>query len=74
MPLDAFIDEDLWLFHRRPTPPEILAERIKVLRHAEAEGRFDQADAGCGPPRCPGTVADCSAPFIPGETVPGPAG
>ena len=43
MPLDAFIDEVPWLFHRRPTPPEILAERIKVLRHAEAEGRFDQA-------------------------------
>ena len=29
------------LFAREPTPREILVERVRFLRFAEAEGRFD---------------------------------
>ena len=42
MPLDAFIDEVMELFQRRPTPSEILVERVGFLRAAERDGRFDQ--------------------------------
>ncbi|MCA0205509.1 MAG: SDR family oxidoreductase [Proteobacteria bacterium] len=42
-PLDAFIDEVMALFTRRPTPPEILVQRVHFQRFAEAEGRFDAA-------------------------------
>jgi len=41
LPLQEFADEVLALFRRQPTPPEILVERVKFLRNAEAEGRFD---------------------------------
>lgn len=41
-PLDEFADEVIALFSRQPTPPEILVERVKFLRNAEAEGRYDQ--------------------------------
>lgn len=40
MPLDAFVDEVMDLFAQVPTPPEILVERVKPLRNAEAEGAF----------------------------------
>ena len=40
-PLDAFADEAMALFARQPTPSEILVERVRFLRFAEAEGRFD---------------------------------
>lgn len=40
-PLDEFADEVIALFKTAPTPPEILVERVKFLRNAEAEGRFD---------------------------------
>jgi len=40
-PLQEFADEVLALFRRQPTPQEILVERVKFLRNAEAEGRFD---------------------------------
>ncbi|ONF96104.1 SDR family oxidoreductase [Sphingomonas jeddahensis] len=40
-PLDEFADEVMALFAQQPTPPEILVERVKFLRNAEAEGRFD---------------------------------
>ena len=43
MPLEPFIDEVMTLFGQQPTPAEILVERVKFLRNAEAEGRFDQA-------------------------------
>lgn len=43
MPLDAFMAEVMRLFARLPTPPEILVERVGFLRHAEAEGRFEEA-------------------------------
>lgn len=42
-PLDEFIDEVMALFAEAPTPREILVERVKFLRNAEAEGRFDDA-------------------------------
>ncbi len=41
LPLDAFADEVMTLFKREPTPREILVERVRFLRSAEAEGRFD---------------------------------
>ncbi len=40
-PLDDFADEVMSLFGQNPTPKEILVERVKPLRNAEAEGRFD---------------------------------
>ena len=40
-PLDAFADEVMALFARQPTPSEILVERVRFPRFAEAEGRFD---------------------------------
>ncbi|HBK46678.1 MAG TPA: oxidoreductase [Xanthomonadaceae bacterium] len=43
LPLEAFIDEVMTLFQRRPTPQEILVERVKFQRNAEAEHRFDEA-------------------------------
>lgn len=42
MPLDDFMDESMALLAQRPLPSEILVERVRWLRHAEAEGRFDQ--------------------------------
>ena len=41
-PLEEFADEAFALLNRRPTPPEILVERVKWLRGAEAEQRFDE--------------------------------
>ena len=43
LPLNAYIDEVMALFAQTPTPSEILVERVKFLRNAEAEGRFDVA-------------------------------
>jgi uncharacterized oxidoreductase len=43
MPLDAYIDEVMMLFAQSPTPAEILVDRVKFLRNAEAEGRFEVA-------------------------------
>lgn len=43
MPLDEFIDETMALLLRQPTPDEVLVERVKFLRNAEAEGRFQPA-------------------------------
>ncbi|WP_044560469.1 SDR family oxidoreductase [Azospirillum sp. B4] len=42
MPLDQFADEVMTLFQQQPTPGEILVERVKLLRWAERDGRFDQ--------------------------------
>lgn len=41
-PLDEFADEVMALFARRPTPSEILVDRVGFLRFAEAQGRFDE--------------------------------
>ncbi len=40
-PLDEFADEVMALFSQRPTPAEILVQRVRFLRFAEVEGRFD---------------------------------
>ncbi|WP_447725335.1 SDR family oxidoreductase [Sphingomonas koreensis] len=42
-PLEEFADEAFALFGQKPTPQEILVERVKFLRNAEIEGRFDAA-------------------------------
>jgi uncharacterized oxidoreductase len=42
LPLTDYIDEVMELFQQRPTPAEISVQRVKFLREAEAEGRFDQ--------------------------------
>lgn len=49
MKLEPFMDEVMELFAKRPTPAEILVERVKFLRNAEAEGRFDTAFAMLNP-------------------------
>ncbi|MET3712886.1 putative oxidoreductase [Sphingomonas trueperi] len=41
-PLDDFADEVIALFGQQPTPSEVLVERVKFLRDAEREGRFDE--------------------------------
>lgn len=43
MPLGEYIDEVMVLFRQQPTPEEILVERVRFLRWAEREFRFDQA-------------------------------
>ncbi len=48
MPLDDFIAEVMALFALKPTPPEILVDRVKMLRFAERDGKFDQALAMLG--------------------------
>lgn len=45
-PLTEFADEVIALFEQVPTPSEILVERVKFLRFAEAEQRFDAALEG----------------------------
>lgn len=42
-PLEEFSDEAFALFGQNPTPREILVERVRFLRNAEIEGRFDAA-------------------------------
>jgi uncharacterized oxidoreductase len=41
MPLEDFLDETLALLHGEPTPKEIIVERAKFLRTAEATGNYD---------------------------------
>lgn len=41
-PLESFADEVMALFGEVPTPKEVLVERVKFLRDAEREGRFDE--------------------------------
>lgn len=40
MPLDAYIDEVMALLAANPDAHEVLVERVKLLRNAEAEGRY----------------------------------
>ena len=42
MPVDEFLDETMALLESQPDAREILVERVKFLRYAEAEGRYDQ--------------------------------
>lgn len=42
MPLEDYLAETIDLLNQQPTPPEILVENVKPLRHAEANGQFDE--------------------------------
>ncbi|TXD42547.1 SDR family NAD(P)-dependent oxidoreductase [Xanthomonas campestris] len=42
MPLDEFLDEALALLHADTTPKEIIVERAKYLRYAQANGKYDE--------------------------------
>lgn len=42
MPLAEFIDETIEILRQQPTPSEIKVERLRFLRDAEAEGRFEK--------------------------------
>ena len=46
MPLHEFADEVMRLFAQVPTPAEILVERVRPLRSAEADGQFEQRLTG----------------------------
>jgi uncharacterized oxidoreductase len=45
MPLDAYIAETVALLEAHPQGPENTVERVKFLRNAEREGRYDQTFA-----------------------------
>lgn len=45
MPLDEYIAETMANFAKQPTPNENLVERVKFLRNAEREGRYDDTFA-----------------------------
>jgi uncharacterized oxidoreductase len=51
LPLDAFADQAMALLQQQPTPPEILVEAVRLLRHAEANGQFDATLAIINVPR-----------------------
>lgn len=40
-PLAEFADQVIALLQTQPTPPEILVDRVRFMRFAEAEGKFD---------------------------------
>jgi uncharacterized oxidoreductase len=42
MPLDLFIDEVVGLLETEPDASEILVENVKFLRHATANGKYDE--------------------------------
>jgi uncharacterized oxidoreductase len=43
MPLNDFIEEAMSIYLRDLIPNEIIVQRAKVTRYAEAEGRYDTA-------------------------------
>jgi short-subunit dehydrogenase involved in D-alanine esterification of teichoic acids len=45
MPLDDYVSEAVALLEEQPDAHEILVERVKFLRHAEARGDYDQVVA-----------------------------
>ncbi len=49
MPLDAFISESMALLAANTDAAEILVERVKSQRHAEAHGDFDKVFALINP-------------------------
>ncbi len=42
MPVQEFLDEAFWLLERDPDVTEVLVERVKPLRFAEAQGSYPQ--------------------------------
>lgn len=53
MPLDEFIDEAVTLLAADPAPEEVLVDRVKPQRTAEAAGRFDAVFAMINPSPAP---------------------
>ena len=45
MPLDDFVSEAMSLLESQPDAPQILVERVKRQRFAEATGNYDQVFA-----------------------------
>jgi uncharacterized oxidoreductase len=45
MPLEDYLSETMALLNGQPAAKEIVVERVKFLRHAEAEGRYEHAAA-----------------------------
>ncbi len=41
MPVDDYLDEVMAILRDQPDAREVLVERVKFLRNAEAEGRYD---------------------------------
>jgi uncharacterized oxidoreductase len=46
MPLDQYIAEVMAIFTTQPTPSEICVERVKHLRFADANGKYDEVFQG----------------------------
>jgi len=42
MPLDQYLDETMALLQQQPEADEILVDRVRILRDAERENRYDQ--------------------------------
>jgi uncharacterized oxidoreductase len=42
MPLDQYLDETMALLQQQPDAEEILVDRVRILRDAERENRYDQ--------------------------------
>ena len=42
MPLDEYLDETMELLQKNPDADEILVDRVRFLRDAERENRYDQ--------------------------------
>jgi uncharacterized oxidoreductase len=50
MPLDEYIDETMTLLRQHPDADEILVDRVRFLRHAEREGRYEAVVAALNLP------------------------
>ena len=46
MPLAEFLDEVMAILRAHPDAAEVLVDRVRFLRHAEAEGRYAEVLAG----------------------------
>lgn len=42
MPVEAFLDEVMEILSTRPDEKQVMVERVKMLRYAEADGRYDE--------------------------------
>lgn len=49
MPLDEYVDEAVSLLQQHPDADEILVDRVRFLRDAERENRYDQTVAALNP-------------------------
>jgi short-subunit dehydrogenase involved in D-alanine esterification of teichoic acids len=58
MPLQDFLDESLALLHAQPTPSEVVVERAKFLRQAEANGNYRDVFAMLSEVKAPRSLRD----------------